>query len=301
MNEINKEKLSEKTTFNSNNQPHAEIEAEYVPLFSKGLYYKGNFKGLDKLLVRKLDWTDEDILTTKSYYDNGTLFDVLLKRCIVDDCGFNVMDLISIDRDAILWWLRIGAFGADYEIPITCKQIDPSTDKICGRKNKIVWNLKDFERPNFPEIYAKEIEATGGVIIELPSCQLKCKIIVPSIGRLKEIDKAQKEKKAKTKVTNDFNSTTRLLSVIEEVYDKEGNSTKKREDIFQWLMKGNNGKPISISDSRYIIKKAEEINLKINTKKTYICDCGYEHTTNMVMTVYFFYPDFDELIENLTD
>jgi len=55
-------------------------EPEYVMLPSQGIYYNDLYKGLDKLKVRKLNWEDEDILTTKSYYDNGTLFDEILKN-----------------------------------------------------------------------------------------------------------------------------------------------------------------------------------------------------------------------------
>lgn len=276
---------------------NSDMEAEYVTLRSQGIYYKGKFKGLDKLLVRKLNWTDEDILTTKSFYENGTLYDVLLKRVIVDDCGFNPLDLIPIDREAILWWLRIGAFGREYTVPYKCKNRDED-GKTCGHTINVTWDLGDFEMPDLPEQYENELRETGGIKITLPNSELTCKISVPSIGKIKTLDKAYNTKKTKEKILHDFNNTVRLLSVIEEAYEKDGKVLKDGKDIYQWLMRGQNNKPLPMLDTRYIIKKATEIALKVNTKKDIICpDCNHvEEGVDMPMSIYFFYPTFDEMM-----
>jgi hypothetical protein len=300
-------RMPEKTPSGQNNQQRTDMEAEYVPLPSQGLFYKGSFKGLDKLLVRKLDWTDEDILTTKSYYENGTLFDVLLKRVIVDDCGFNAMDLVPVDRDDILWLLRIGAFGTEYIIPIKCKNKleNEIPVRLCGNVIKLVWNLGEFEMPNPPEQYLNELQEIGGIVITLPQTQGKCKITVPSIGRIKEINKSYANKKSKERLTQDFNNTIRLLSVIEEIYDEENKPIRDRERIYQWLMKSNKGKPLPMLDSRYIIKKANEIDFRVDTRQNIVCpECGHiEEGVGMPMSIQFFWPEFEELsgISNAID
>jgi len=284
----------EQTPVSHNNS--LDSEAEYVNLPSGGVYYKGKFKGLDKLLVRKLNWTDEDILTTKSFYENGTLYDVLLKRVIIDENKFNPLDLVTIDRDAILWWLRIGAFGKEYTVPMKCKN-KKDDGAICNYQIKATWDLAEFEIPDLKEEYAEEIHATGGVVITLPHTQLKCKVTVPSIGRVKEISKQYSAKKTKEKILYDFNNTIQLLSVIEEVYSSDGQTISNRTEIYQWLMKANNNKPLPMIDTRYIIKKAKEISLKIETAQDIICpDCNHvEEGVEMGMSIQFFWPDFEEM------
>jgi len=294
MNELINDPQEQNPGPSSTNTHH---EAEYVSLPSQGIYYKGPYKGLDKLLVRKLNWTDEDILTTKSYYDNGTIFDVLLKRVIIDDNGFSPLELIPMDRDAILWWLRISAFGREYFVPTKCKNKIEEENRICNAPIKAVWDLGDFDMPEIPKEYEKELMETGGVVITLPQTQLKCKISASSIGRVKEIHKAYTNKKTKEKITHDFNNTIRILSAVQEFYDKEGKVIKDRNSIYQLLMTGNNGNPLPMLDTRYIIKKSNEISLTINTKQDIICpECGHvQEGVSMPMSVHFFWPDVDEV------
>jgi hypothetical protein len=285
------------TGSNIPNQSTADYEAEYVPLPSQGIYYKGKYKGLDKLKVRKLNWTDEDILTTKSYYDNGILFEEILKNTIIDENGFQAEDLVPIDRDTIIWWLRIGAFGTEYSIPYTC------TNDKCKNKSKAIWNLADFETPDINTEYESEILETGGILLTLPISLLKCKITVPSIGKETKIQKflaKRKEnisKKSNKVITKDFAITGRLLASVEEVYDLDGTKHTGSDDILTWLNQGFSGKPLPIVDSRYIIKKLKEISLKVDTSKDIDCEkCDHvEEGVEMPMSIYFFWPEFEEL------
>jgi hypothetical protein len=289
----------------TSNQPtennSIDYEAEYVALPSKGIYNKGKYKGLEKVLVKKLSWEEEDILTTKSYYDNNTLFDEILKSCIVDPNGVTPDDLISIDRDTIIWWLRIGAFGTQYEVSYTC------SDTKCKNKFRAIWNLSDFELPELPETYLEEINETNGIVIELPDSKLKCKITVPTAGLEKKVLNFLKKRKenlkkkktisSKVNTTKDFNVTGKLLTGIEAAYDSNDKEYKGVDQLLIWLNSGNDGKKLSMLDSRYIISKLKEINLIADTKIELTCPMC-EHTeegVRMPMSIYFFWPEFDEL------
>lgn len=277
---------------NSGGVPNTNLDAEseYVMLPSKGIFYPEPFKGLEKLKVRKLNWEDEDILTTQSYYDNGTLFDEILKNTIIDD-KFSASQLVPVDRDTILWWLRIGAFGKDYEVPWKC------TNKECGKTHKVTWDLGTFKTPIPPEQYEEELINTGGIIISLPISKLTCKISISSIGREREIEKRLKVKKEKTKATRDFYSTGKLLSIIKEVYDKDGNALKDTDQILNWLRTGFNGGPVPMGDTRYVFKRANEISFTVDTRIDIVCPhCGHtEEGVRMPMSIYFFWPEFEEL------
>jgi len=281
----------------TNSNSSVDDEAEYVTLPSQGVFYKGKYKDLDKLKVRKLNWTDEDLLVTKSYYDNGTLFDEMLKQTIVDENGFQTEDLVPIDRDTIIWWLRIGAFGTEYQIPHVC------SDKECKHKYNLTWDLAEFEMPDLPEEYAGEIRANGNVEILLPISQLKCKITVATIGKENKVNKFLKKRKEnlaknpKKASSADYIMTGRLLASIEVAYDNEGKEYKGIDELLVWLNKGNNGKPLPIVDSRYIIKKIKDISLIADTRKTFECPvCAHiEEDMRMPMSIYFFWPEFKEL------
>jgi hypothetical protein len=268
---------------------YTDMEAEYVALPSRGIFYKGKYKGLDKLKVRKLNWEDEDILTTKSYYDNGTLFTELLKNCIVDENGFKAKDLVAVDRDAILWWLRITAFGPEYTATYQCPN--------CDRQDEITWNLAEFEMPELSEKYYDELIEHGSVLVDLPVSKLKCRVTIPSVGREEEIAKKLNLKKTKTKSTKDFNITGKLMSVIEEAYDAEGNVYKETGDILNWLRTGFDGKPIPLVDSRTIQLIAREINVKVDTKQDAVCrHCGHvQEGVEMFMSIRFFWPEFGNI------
>lgn len=274
----------------SNTEPvkrHPAEESEYVNIPSLGLFYYGHYKGKEKILVRKLNWEDEDILTTKSYYDNGTLFNELLKNCIVDPDGFPSSILTNADKDVILWWLRITLFGPIYTIKRTC------TNEGCGHKHDVSWDLASFEMPEYSNEILNAID-DGGMWITLPVSGLQVKIAPSSIGREAEIAKNLKNKKLKTQASKDFLVTGKLLSVIKEAKDDKGSSYKTSEELYMWLRGGWEGNPISLVDSRYIRKRVEELELKPNTKKDITCpSCGHtEEGVEMPISIYFFWPDF---------
>jgi hypothetical protein len=56
---------------------------------------------------------DESILTSPNISSGGKIIDVLLKRK-VKDLGFNVEDLLVGDRTALMIYLRVTAFGEEY-------------------------------------------------------------------------------------------------------------------------------------------------------------------------------------------
>lgn len=269
----------------ANNYP--DQEAEYVPLSSKGIFYKGRFKGLDKLKVRKLNYTDEDILTTKSYYDDETLFNEVLRNVVVDTNGFKAEQLVPVDRDAILMWLRIGAFGREYSVPHVCEQ------KGCGKRSAREWDLAGFYAPVINPAYEKELVETGEVTFTLPKSGVIIKLTVPSTGREFEVKKMLDTEQKQLKTTRDHVVSGRLLSVISAVYI-DGKEIRSLKEIQQWL---KSGVGLSIPDSRFIQKKATEIDLKIDTAKDFTCkQCGHtEEGVALPMTIYFFWPEYTEV------
>lgn len=260
---------------------YPDTEAEFVTLPSQGVFYKGRFKGLDKLKVRKLNYADEDILTTRSYYDNGTLFNEILKNTIIDNSGFRAEQLVPVDRDAILMWLRIGAFGKDYIIPHECEE--------CEKKDTRTWDLSDINMPEFNKEYIKELMETGEASVILPDSGIDIKITVPSTGKEFEVNKMLDAEKKQLKTERNHVITGRLLSVISAV-NVDGKEIRDLKAVKSWMSQGNG---LSIKDSRFIQAKAKEIDVKIDTAKDFVCkNCGHiEEGVALPMTIYFFWPE----------
>ena len=92
---------------------------EVVKLPSKGLFYSN---GLSEVNVEYMTSKDEDLLTTPTLIENGTVLDILLKRKIKSG-GVKVEDLLPGDRNAIILFLRTSSYGNEYAVQVT----DPRT------------------------------------------------------------------------------------------------------------------------------------------------------------------------------
>lgn len=96
--------------------PHDVID---IP--SKGVYY-ANKK--DKLKVAYLTAADENILTSPNLIQSGRVLEVLLSKKILDK-DIKPEQLLSGDRNAVLFFLRSTGYGSEYEVPL----IDPKDKK----------------------------------------------------------------------------------------------------------------------------------------------------------------------------
>ena len=97
------------------------IAYDVIPLPSQGIYYANKKKNIK---VAYLTASDENILASPSLIANNLVVEELLKRKVLDK-DINVEDIVSEDRNAILFFLRSTAFGPEYEVTAT----DPKTNQ----------------------------------------------------------------------------------------------------------------------------------------------------------------------------
>jgi len=102
--------------------PDLMMSYEVVKLPSKGLFYKS---GIKEVNVEYMTSKDEDLLTTPSLIENGTVLDVLLKRKIKTK-GIVPDDLLAGDRNAVILFLRSSSYGPDYKVQVP----DPRTNTL---------------------------------------------------------------------------------------------------------------------------------------------------------------------------
>lgn len=94
-----------------------------------------------RIPVRELTASDENLIASPNMYANGQLIDTLLRRCILDK-NFDVDEMCTGDRDAVVLWLRCTAYGPEY----TMSAINPETGKEYTTTVDLSgFNYKDFD------------------------------------------------------------------------------------------------------------------------------------------------------------
>ena len=87
-----------------------KVPYDIIELPSQGLLYKNK---KSKVKVEYLTAYDENVLTSPNLLNSGKVLDVLIERK-VKDLGFDVSELLSGDRMAILLYLRTTGLGNEY-------------------------------------------------------------------------------------------------------------------------------------------------------------------------------------------
>ena len=131
--------------------PDLMTSYEVIKLPSKGKFYKD---GLSEVNVEYMTSKDEDILTTPSLIENGTVMDILLKRKIKSK-GVKIADLLVGDRSAIILFLRSSSYGPDYAVQVP----DPRTNALFQSKvnlNKLKYKVVE-EQPDEHGHFTTEI------------------------------------------------------------------------------------------------------------------------------------------------
>ena len=110
----------------ANVDPNLTVGYEIVPFPSKGLYYPHK---ISEVTVEYMTSKDEDILSTSSLIENGTVLDILIKNKLKTP-NINTDELLVGDRNAILLFLRASSYGQEYEVRVS----DPRTGNAFSDK-----------------------------------------------------------------------------------------------------------------------------------------------------------------------
>lgn len=94
----------------------------------------------NKIAVSYLTAMDENFITSPNLYRDGLITDCLLQRKIVDKT-FDINNLCAGDADAVLFFLRVSSYGADFPATFT----DPDT----GQQFETVIDLNQIKVKDF--------------------------------------------------------------------------------------------------------------------------------------------------------
>ncbi len=265
-----------------------------IHLPSRGVFYLNKFKNLESLKVRPIDWRDEDILTTPSFHDDGTVYLEILKNTIIDENGFQAKQLVSVDRDTILLWLRSTAFGNTFEVDFQCpicrvkKENDSSLRSDLGLST-LRWELDKLKFPEYPEEIYNELVENGEYTVTTLLTKLKVKLTVPNLGKTLDLEKRLALREKNNGSEKKTFATSALLSVVNGI-EVNGRIEREKSKISDYFNKIR----LPLGDSRYLLQKATELNLNYNTAQKFICkDCNHveEGVELPIMHKNFFWPE----------
>ena len=256
--------VSFEKTMSKETDPDLMTSYEIVQLPSKGLFYKN---GLSEVNIEYMTSKDEDLITTPSLIENGTVIDVLLRRKIKTP-GINVEELLEGDRSAIILFLRTSSYGVDYNVTVT----DP-------RNNIEFKAIVDLSKLQYKEIIELPDE-NGHFTVQIPMRKKTVLFKLLTIGENKILEK--KANAIQEAYNEEFNqySTLKLKSHIVSI---DGNMDRNYIDKFVDAMPA--------LDSTTIRRKIQQVSPDIDMKYKFTTKDNYSFDANLSLGLDFFFPN----------
>ena len=251
-------------TMTRETDPDLMTSYEIVKLPSKGLYYTNR---ISEVNVEYMTSKDEDLLTTPSLIENGTVLDVLLKRKI-KTAGINPEDLLPGDRNAILLFLRSSSYGSDYTVQVT----DPRT----GNPFKTTVDLTKLKYKEVKDLPNEQ----GFFSVELPMRKKTVLFRLLTVGEDSKLYKsAEAIKEAKNEEYSQY-STMRLKASIISI-----NENTDRSYISKFV------DAMPALDAYTIRKKILEVSPDVDMEYVFTAKDGYTFNANLTVGLDFFFPN----------
>jgi hypothetical protein len=100
------------------------FQFDILELPSRGIFYN-----IDRsfVYVKYLTAKEENILSTPSLSETDQALDIVIESVLLDD--IKVEELLSVDRKAIILFLRSTSFGDSFELEVTCSNCSTKTNQ----------------------------------------------------------------------------------------------------------------------------------------------------------------------------
>jgi len=250
-------------TMNKETDPDLMTSYEIVKLPSKGLYYKNK---ISEVNVEYMTSKDEDLLTTPSLIENGTVLDILLKRKIKTK-GIVPDDLLSGDRNAIILFLRSSSYGSEYNVQVP----DPRTN-IVFKTNVDLLKLR-YKKVN------EEPDEEGYFTVKLPMRKKNVKFKLLTSGEETMLFKqAEAHKEAYNQEFSEY-STLKLKSHIVSI-----NDNTDRTYIGKFI------DAMPAMDALTIRRKILDVSPDVDMDYEFKTKDGYKFNAQLSVGIDFFFP-----------
>lgn len=244
--------------------PDLMISFEKVPLPSKGKFYRNQ---IDTVEIAYLTSRDEDLLTTPSLIEDGTLMDRLLERKIMTK-GISPSELLNGDRNAIALFLRSSSYGSDYTVSVR----DPRT----GKEFESTVDLTTLKYKEVKEEPNENLEFS----VQIPMRKKKVMFRLLTAGEEDKIFKnAEQIKQAYNHETSEF-QTMKLKASITQIGD-----TRDRDYINKFV------EAMPALDALTIRRKIMDVSPDVDMMHEFKTADGHKFKAMLSVGVDFFFPE----------
>jgi hypothetical protein len=250
-------------TMSKETDPDLMTSYEAIKLPSKGMFYPSRIAEVN---VEYMTSKDEDLLTTPSLIENGTVLDVLLRRKIKTP-GISPEELLAGDRNAVILFLRTSSYGPDYSVQVT----DPRS----GIPFKETIDLTKLKY----KVVKQEPDQYGHFTVEIPMRKKTVTFKLLSAGDENMLfKKAQSLQEAYNQEFSDFN-TMKLKAHIVAINEKTDRSyIEKFVDAMPAL------------DAFTIRRKILDVSPDVDMDYEFMTKDGYKFHANLTVGIDFFFP-----------
>jgi hypothetical protein len=244
--------------------PDLIMTYEVVKLPSEGMFYAD---GLKEIEIEYLTSRDEDLLTTPSFIEDGTVIDKLLERKIVNK-DINPKTLLSGDRSALVLFLRTSSYGNKYKVSVP----DPRNNTSFEEEVDLL-ALKYKENTEKPD-------AAGEFVVEIPMRKKIVKFRILTSGEDEQILKnSMARQEAYGEEVSEYNTMRLKASMVEISGNRDRSYIERFVDVMPAL------------DAYTIRKRILEVSPDIDMSYEFKAPDGYKFRAPLSMGVDFFFPN----------
>ena len=243
------------------NQEGFTLAHDVVPLPTKGLFYKPK---KESFKVGYLTAEDENILMSQNASKEGIVYTLLRNK--IYEPGFNINQLLDVDVQAILIFLRNTSFGSEYHL----KVMDPGTGKYF--ETTLLIDEVDYVKPK----HTPDEDGLFSIVLPKSNKTVRCKLL--NLGEQKELEKI------KDSYPDNVTIPTVTKRLEKQIVEIDGNS--ERGEIVKFIPQ------MPISDSKLIRSYLSDCEPKLDLDRTIIAPSGEKVTVTVSFGAEFFRPFF---------
>jgi hypothetical protein len=246
-----------------------KIPTETVTLPSKGLVYPETSPlSSGEIEMRYMSAKDEDILTNINFIKQGIAIDKLLKSLIVSP--IDIDDLITGDKNAVLFAARILGYGKDYDIKFK--------NESTGKDENYIVDLTQLKEKELNETLFEKGKNEFKFSLPKSGNVVTFKLLT---GKDEKAIDAELKGLQKVDPNGSFEGTTRLKHMITSINGK-ADQASIRDFVDNLLL---------APDSRAFKKYYNEISPDIDTEITIDKDGYVQEGVVIPININFFWPD----------
>jgi hypothetical protein len=248
------------------------FSTEIIELPSKGLLYPSDHPlSSGNIEMKYMTAREEEILSNQNLIQKGLVLDKLIESLIVTK--FNYKDLLSSDKDALLFAARVLAYGSDYQIKMT----HPETNE----EEVVNIDLSQVDNKPLHPVFEK-CNGVNSFDFELPHSKVKLTFKMLTHGDEQEIEQ---EIVSYKKIKKDYSEAlVRLEKIITSVNGDTNKGVIRNFITNQFLAR----------DVREFRKYIKEITPGVDTRVNVSFEDGVvKEGVEVPITLNFFWPDFN--------